>query len=110
MDTCRIIQLPIFTERVRKLLTDLEYWELQDSLAEHPYSGKLIPNGKGLRKLRWAIAREARGKRGGVRVIYYWVRNPATIYFVSIYAKNEQENLTPKQLKALAAIAERELK
>jgi mRNA-degrading endonuclease RelE of RelBE toxin-antitoxin system len=110
MENVRIIQLPIFTQLVGDLLSDLEYWELQDMLAAHPDAGDLIPGGKGLRKLRWSVRRLGRGKRGGVRVIYYWRPHPGTVYFVTIYAKSRQDDLTRRQLAALAALVERELK
>lgn len=106
----RIIQLPIFTELVKGLLSDLEYWELQDTLAARPDAGSLIPGGKGLRKFRWALKRQGRGKSGGVRVIYYWRREPGTVYFVTIYSKSRQDDLTKAQLAALARLAERKLK
>ena len=110
MKDIRIMQLPIFTKLVTGLLSDLEFWELQDELAERPAAGTLIPGGKGLRKLRWMLARGGRGKRGGVRVIYYWRPSPALLCFVTIYAKSSRENLTPQQLKLLARLVEEQIK
>jgi mRNA-degrading endonuclease RelE of RelBE toxin-antitoxin system len=106
----RIVQLPIFTELVKDLLSEVEYWELQDAVAAQPDSGDLIPQGKGLRKLRWRLRGSTRGKSGGVRVIYYWRKNPQTIYFITIYAKSKKEDLTKAQLKMLAEYVERNLK
>jgi len=106
----QILQLPIFTELVRELLSDLEFWALQDALAERPDAGALIPGGRGLRKIRWAMEGSGRGKRGGARVIYYWRPHPAMLCFVTIYAKSRSEHLTPKQLKQLAKIVEEHIK
>ena len=65
-----------------------------------------MPASGGLRKLRWAGS--GRGKRGGVRVIYYWVTTQERLLMLYIYPKNEQDDLTAEQLKALRSIVERE--
>lgn len=64
-----IIETSIFTRQVLKLLTDEEYLELQILLINRPAAGQVIIGGGGLRKIRWR--QKTRGKRGGVRVIYY---------------------------------------
>ena len=66
----KIIETPIFTRIVESLLTDEEYRLLQSKLVNSPEFGNVIPGSGGLRKIRWRT--EARGKRGGIRVIYYW--------------------------------------
>jgi len=96
------IETPIFTKRVKKVLTDDEYRLLQHSLIIRPSSGKVIPNSGGLRKVRWSTT--GSGKRGSLRIIYFCEIKSDIIYFLLIYKKNEQENLTPKQLKILRKI------
>jgi len=92
------IETSIFTQRITKLLTDDEYHDLQAMLAEHPRAGDVIPGAGGLRKLRWRAA--GRGKRGGLRVIYYcWSED--RLYMIFAYEKTRQGDLTPEQLKAL---------
>ncbi|MEZ4727561.1 MAG: hypothetical protein R3E79_10555 [Caldilineaceae bacterium] len=68
-------------------MTDEEYLGLQSYLLQHPNAGVLIPKSGGVRKLRWAT--EGRGKRGGVRIIYYWKQADDEIWMITIYAKNE---------------------
>jgi hypothetical protein len=97
-----IIETPTFTRRLASLLSDDEYLEVQVELIQNPEAGKLIPGGEGLRKLRWT--REGKGKRGGVRIIYYWVMSEDQIGMLLIYSKNEQDNFTPEQLKALRRV------
>lgn len=81
----------IFTRRVMALLSDDEYAVLQKFLCEKPDAGTVIPGTGGIRKLRWAGS--GRGKRGGVRVIYYhWVPE-SILYMLSAYAKNEMPDL-----------------
>jgi len=60
----------------------------------------------GLRKLRWSAG--GHGKRGGIRSIYYWFVSQDIIILLYAYPKNEQDNLTPKQLKQLKRIVEKE--
>ncbi len=92
------VETSILTQRIVKLLTDEAYRELQAVLAEHPKAGDVIPGAGGLRKLRWRVA--GRGKRGGLRVIYYaWSEH--RLYMVFAYDKTEQGDLTPAQLKGL---------
>ncbi len=64
------IEAPLFTRRVHEYLTDDEYAALQWALALRPEAGAVIPGSGGMRKLRWAG--KGHGKRGGLRVIYYW--------------------------------------
>jgi mRNA-degrading endonuclease RelE of RelBE toxin-antitoxin system len=98
------IETPIFTKLIKDLLLDEEYRKLQEALFLRPESGALIPNGGGLRKIRWVIS--GRGKRGGVRVIYYWDTPDDTIYMLTVYKKSTPENLTTGQLKLLRRLVE----
>jgi len=60
-----------------------------------------MPRTGGFRKLRWTDRRRGKGKRGGLRVIYYWLAANGEIWMFAIYDKDELENLTPAQEKAL---------
>jgi mRNA-degrading endonuclease RelE of RelBE toxin-antitoxin system len=103
-----IIETSVFTRRVLKLLADDDYRLLQETLVADPQTGDLIQQSGGLRKIRWSIA--GRGKRGGVRIIYYWAATHASILMLLIYAKNEQDDLTPQQLRILKRLIEEEFK
>ena len=104
----RIIETSVFTSSLRRHLDDEQYRALQLALALRPEQGALIPGGGGLRKLRWGA--EGRGKRGGVRTIYYWAVDDDLCYMVYMYAKNEQGDLTATQLRALARVVREEFK
>ena len=93
------IELPAFTRRLFDLLDDESFLRLQIQLASHPEAGKLIPGGKGLRKVRWAA--KGHGKRGGARVIYYWRTAQGQIILARLYAKNEREDLSAAELKTV---------
>ncbi len=95
-----------FTRQVTELLGDDELNNLQWFLMADPEKGDLIRGSGGLRKLRWGGT--GRGKRGGLRVIYYWHVPGSTILMLLAYPKNEQDNLSPAQLKFLKSIIETE--
>ena len=101
-----IVETSFFTRRVQVLLDDEAYRRLQTALVLRPDAGNLIPGGGGLRKIRWSA--KGRGKRGGVRVIYYWAAKQDRILMLMMYAKNEQDNLTDDQIKILRRIIEEE--
>jgi len=102
------VETPIFTRRVQAFLPDESYRALQLALSFRPEQGALIPGGAGLRKVRWR--RPGEGKRGGLRVIYYWDESHDTIYMLFVYRKSRKSDLTQDQLKALATIVREELK
>lgn len=104
----RFVETPVFTSSVRRLLDDDQYRALQLALVLRPEQGQLISGAAGLRKLRWGA--EGRGKRGGVRTIYYWAVEEHVCYMLYVYAKNEQGDLTPAQVKALARLVREEFK
>ena len=104
----RFVETPVFTREVEALLTDDVYFSLQLALAFRPEAGALIPGGAGLRKIRWNLA--GKGKRGGVRVIYYWQKSEEVIYMLLVYPKSRQEDLTPAQLKELRKLVKENFK
>ena len=104
----RFIETPVFTVAVSRYLTDDRYRALQLALLLRPTQGPLVPGGAGIRKLRWGA--EGRGKRGGVRVIYYWATGEDVCYMLYAYAKNEQGDLTRGQIRALARLVREEFK
>ena len=83
---------------------------LQDTLASTPELGDVIPGTGGFRKLRWADARRGKGRRGGLRIIYFWFDGQNQIWLMTIYDKNEAPDLTPEQRKALKAAIDAEKK
>lgn len=80
-------------------MADEDYAKMQLALAKNLEMRKVIPGGGGIRKMRWAGS--GRGKRGGLRVIYYWQTAENQMWMLLAYPKNEQDNLTPDQVKQL---------
>ena len=73
-----------------------------------PEQGPVIKGSGGLRKVRWATA--GGGKRGGLRVIYYWAPNEQAFYMVYACTKAEQGDLTPAQTRELGRVVREEFK
>lgn len=90
-----IAELPNFVRLADKLLGHQECQDLISYLANHPKSGDLIEGTGGVRKLRWG--RGSRGKRGGVRLIYYFYSSDMPLYLITLYAKNTRSNLSNSQ-------------
>jgi hypothetical protein len=102
----RFIETPIFTRAIVALLDDEQYQSLQLALLQRPQRGAVIRGSGGLRKVRWPLP--GQGKRGGLRVIYFWDEASETIYMLFAYPKNEQEDLTAQQLRVLSRLVREE--
>src|SRR4051812_7955971 len=96
------IETPTFTRLVVELMEDDDYAELQHALAKRPELGKIIKGGGGIRKVRWAGS--GRGKRGGLRFIYYWQVPDGRIWMLLAYPKSERDDLDPVQLRQLRTL------
>jgi mRNA-degrading endonuclease RelE of RelBE toxin-antitoxin system len=93
------VETKLFTRLVSTYLSDDEYSKVQAMLSAEPEFGPVIPGSGGVRKLRWGQA--GRGKRGGLRIIYYLKRADGVIWMLTIYAKNEATNLAPGILRKI---------
>ncbi len=98
-----VAETPTFTRQADKLLSEDEKRQLIDFLSENPLAGDLIPGTGGVRKLRFAAS--GRGKRGGVRVIYYYLDEAMPIYLLLAYAKTAKTDLTTDEERTVSALA-----
>jgi len=98
------IESKLFEKLREKYLDDDSYQALQNFLLKQPLTGDTMQGTGGLKKLRWSA--NGKGKRGGVRTIYLYLSNKEHIHFLTIYSKNEMDDLTTDQKKILKAIAE----
>jgi hypothetical protein len=98
------IESAAFTRRLVDVLDDDSYAGFQAWLAANPRAGAVIADTGGLRKVRWAAS--GRGKRGGARVIYYYVDAEHQIWLLLIYAKNVKEDLSPTEKRTLRQLLE----
>ena len=95
------VEAPPFSRRLAEYLNEEGYRELQVRLAANPEAGDLMSGTGGFRKMRWADARRGKGRRGGLRVIYYHFPSDHQIWLMTIYDKDEASDLTAKQKKTL---------
>ena len=100
------IEAPIFTKIVGRYLSDDDYANLQNYLNDHPTAGNVIRGSGGVRKLRWSSP--GRGKRGGMRIIYYLKAKEGHIWMLTLYAKNVKETIPAQILKRIKEAIENE--
>ncbi|PYQ28846.1 MAG: hypothetical protein DMF56_14325 [Acidobacteria bacterium] len=100
----------LFTRRITVLLSGDEYAELQGALIVNLDAGDLIRETGGLRKLRWSQQRRGRGKRGGIRIVYYRHVVGSLIYMLLAYSKDELDDLSASQRRMLAGLVREEFK
>jgi len=103
------IEAPAFARHLPQYLDDDEYRRLQARLAAEPELGAVMPGTGGFRKLRWADQRRRKGRRGGLRIIYYHFPSDGQIWLMTLYDKSEAADLTAAEKKALKAAIHHEL-
>jgi hypothetical protein len=102
------VEAPAFSRYREDYLDDEAFRELQRFLAAEPEAGDLIPGAGGVRKLRWADARRSKGKRGGLRIIYYCFLSDEEIWLLTLYSKDEAADLTKDEKAQLKNALEAE--
>ncbi len=107
--TFQFVEAPAFSRYREDYLDDEGFADLQLSLARNPEAGDLVPGAGGIRKLRWKDPRRKKGKRGGLRVIYYCFLSDEEIWLLTLYDKDEAADLgkNEKDLLRRALEAER---
>ena len=93
------IETKLFSRLVGEHLSDDEYAELQKALMADPEAGALIAGSGGVRKIRWGAT--GRGKRGGLRIIYYAQTHQGVIWMLTLYSKNVTENTPAHVLRKI---------
>ena len=97
-----VVEMPEFHRRAKALLSEAERNEVINHLAANPAAG--IQLGGGLRKVRFG--RAGGGKRGGVRTIHFYMADSGPIYLLTLFAKNEKDNLSADELALLLQLGE----
>jgi hypothetical protein len=104
------VELPSFEKYRSDYLTDDEYRLLQEEMLRNPEAGDVIKGTGGLRKLRFGDKRRGKGKRGGLRIIYYHWITGTQFWMFSIYDKDEMADLTAKERAAFAELLASEIR
>ena len=103
------VELPAFAKYRADYLDDEGFRGLQQAMLKNPEAGDVIEGTRGLRKLRHGDPRRAKGKRGGLRVIYYWWDGGRQFWLYTLYDKDEMENLSADEKKVLRGMLKAEL-
>ncbi|HKK04703.1 MAG TPA: toxin [Gammaproteobacteria bacterium] len=103
------VEAPPFTRLLADYLTDDAYRDLQKALLENPELGDLVPGTGGFRKLRWPDSRRGKGKRGGLRIIYYYLTDDRQIWLFTLYDKDEAADLSAEEKRLLKKAIQQEL-
>ena len=103
------VELPPFERNRSDYLDDNSFLTLQRLLMLNPEAGDVIPGTGGLRKLRFSDERRGKGKRGGLRVIYYWWNSGSQFWLFTVYDKDEMSDLTKAQRQYLKEMIKKEL-
>ena len=103
------VELPAFAKYRADYLDDEGFRGLQQAMLKNPEAGDVIEGTGGLRKLRHGDPRRGKGKRGGLRVIYYWWDGGRQFWLFTLYDKDEMENLNTDEKKVLKGMLKAEL-
>jgi hypothetical protein len=96
------VETPVFTDRIRRLASRETLYALQADLLEEPTRWPVIQGTHGARKGRVADPESGRGKSGSFRYLYLFLPHVERVYLIYLFAKDEQDNLTPAQKKLIA--------
>ena len=110
VDDVEFFEAPAFTRNVERYLSDDELAALQRFLAANPEAGDVMPGTGGFRKVRWGDERRGKGRRGGLRVIYYFLVGDVQIWLFTLFGKGEAADLTAAEKRLLRAAIEAELR
>lgn len=102
------VELPPFMRHRESYLGEAAYLQLQIEMMKYQEAGDVIAGTGGLRKLRFGDRNRTKGKRGGLRVIYYWVVAADQFWLFTLYNKDELADLTASERQALGAMLRKE--
>jgi hypothetical protein len=103
------VELPAFERNRSAYLTDEALRGLQNAMLNNPEAGDVITGTGGLRKVRHGDATRGKGKRGGLRIIYYWWEPKRQFWLFTLYDKDELDDLSPKEKAVLKTLLKQEL-
>lgn len=104
-----VVELPAFARHRADYLDDEAFRRLQVLLVAEPEAGAVLRGTGGLRKLRFTDERRSKGKRGGLRIVYFWWSEGRQIWLFTLFDKDEASDLTARQRELLRGMLKDEL-
>ena len=98
-----VAETPVFLRQAKEVWSEAEHQEFVLHIAGNPETGDVIPDTGGVRKVRWS--RAGSGKRGGVRVIYFYHDRERPLYLLMVYAKGRKDDLDSDEKRAVRELA-----
>jgi hypothetical protein len=98
-----VVETNAFVTRAERRMSEAERFAAIDMIGRDPERGVVIEGGGGIRKVRFAVG--GRGKSSGVRIIYYFQDEDCPVFLLTVFAKNERDNLSRAEVNALAKVA-----
>lgn len=108
-ETLTFIETPAFTRKCEQqtyFSDDDDFRAFQNALMENPTAGEVIPGTSGIRKVRWEDRERGKGKRGGLRIWYYYLIEAKTILLLAVYDKDLASDLSAEQKKTLRELVQ----
>ena len=100
-----VAETTVFLRQAAQIWSEDEHREFIDFIARNPAAGDLIPATSGVRKIRWS--RRGMGKRGGARIIYFYLDPGMPLYLLMVYAKAQREDLSPEARRTVQGLVAR---
>lgn len=97
LDMYTVIETPSFQKQAERIWSEPERLEFINWIAQNALAGDVIPGSQGARKVRWSVA--GKGKRGGVRVVYFNLTEQGVVLLVMMYTKSDRSNIAPGDIK-----------
>ena len=94
-----VVEVEPFSAKAKQVWSEEEKLELVSFVAHSPEAGDLIPGTGGVRKLRWS--RRGTGKRGGVRVVYFFHDMALPVFLLTVYAKSDRADVSPSERRVM---------
>ena len=101
-----VIETPVYSGKVKRILTDDEREAFAVFIAQNPKAGSVVRGSGGVRKVRWA--REGSGKSGGARVVYYNRLDSGEIWLLTLYAKSDRSTIPAHELRMIKEVIDRD--
>ncbi|MCC8369543.1 MAG: type II toxin-antitoxin system RelE/ParE family toxin [Rickettsia endosymbiont of Oxypoda opaca] len=101
-----VVELPEFQKFAKHYLSEKECIEIVNYIAANPELGDIIKGTGGIRKLRYALNSNNKGKSGGIRLIYFYYNENIPVFLITAFIKSEMDNISQASCNELKKLSE----